>query len=217
MQVPIQTHRMVSLADWVKNILRFFSSEIAAGVKIVSLALFNDEELAARAPGEPDAFAELYRRYVERVYAYHFMRTGTVYDAQDLTSQTFLAALEGISRYRGQGCFAAWLLSIARRKTADYYRRSHIEENIDFIDNRSFPQNDVEDDVEERIRLQHIQHALKSLQPERAEALILRVFSQLRSAEVAEIMQKSDGAVRTLVYRALQDLRQTLGERQEVS
>ena len=76
----------------------------------------NDARLAAQARSDPEAFAELYRRHVLSIYRYHLAHTGNVTDAEDLTSQTFMAALEGIRSYRGTGPYIAWLIGIASRK-----------------------------------------------------------------------------------------------------
>jgi DNA-directed RNA polymerase specialized sigma24 family protein len=75
----------------------------------------------------PDAFSELYHRYLPGIYRYHLARTGHVQEAEDLTAQTFLTALESIASFRGQGSFASWLFGIASHKLADHYRRSRIE------------------------------------------------------------------------------------------
>ena len=64
-----------------------------------------DAHLAHLARTDAEAFAELYRRHVTSVYRYHMAHTGNVNDAEDLTSQTFMAALEGIRSYRGTGSF----------------------------------------------------------------------------------------------------------------
>ncbi|NJN58949.1 MAG: hypothetical protein HC879_16370 [Leptolyngbyaceae cyanobacterium SL_5_9] len=71
----------------------------------------------------PTAFAELYRRYLTPVYRYQMARVSNAHDAQDLTAQTFLATQESLTHYRHQNKFAAWLMSIARRKVAAHFRR----------------------------------------------------------------------------------------------
>ncbi len=81
-----------------------------------------DELLAERALQEPGAFAGLYDRYLKPVYRYFFLRLGNRPEAEDLTSQVFLAALESLPGYRRGSPFRAWLFGIARRKLADYYR-----------------------------------------------------------------------------------------------
>jgi len=96
----------------------------------------DDTELVRRAAGNPgkrseascpDAFTELYHRYLPGIYRYHLARTGHVQEAEDLTAQTFLTALESISSFRGQGSFSSWLFGIASHKLADHYRRSRVE------------------------------------------------------------------------------------------
>ena len=75
----------------------------------------DDTSLAQQARRDPEAFAELYHRHLKSVYRYHLAHTGNVKDAEDLTSQTFMAALEGIHSYRGTGPYIAWLMGIASR------------------------------------------------------------------------------------------------------
>jgi RNA polymerase sigma-70 factor (ECF subfamily) len=84
--------------------------------------LTNDAVLAQQARTDVDAFTELYCRHVPRVYRYHMAHTGNVKDAEDLTSQPFIAALEGIRSFRGDGSFAAWIMGIAVRKKALFFR-----------------------------------------------------------------------------------------------
>src|SRR5215213_1191730 len=92
-------------------------------VKIQSESPPMDEmQLAQRSATDADAFAELYQRHVTRVYRYHMAHVGNVKDAEDLTSQTFIAALEGIRSFRGGGSFAAWILGIAFRKRLMFFR-----------------------------------------------------------------------------------------------
>jgi RNA polymerase sigma-70 factor (ECF subfamily) len=82
----------------------------------------DDASLARQARADPEAFAELYHRHVRSVYRYHLAHTGNVRDAEDLTSQTFMAALEGIRSYRGTGPYLTWLIGIASRKRALFFR-----------------------------------------------------------------------------------------------
>lgn len=165
-----------------------------------------EADLVTNASRNPQAFDELYRRYVNRVYAYHLVRTGSREEAEDLTSQTFLAALEGLSGYRRQGNFAVWLFGIARRKLADHYRKPATLP----LDPAVSLNDPLEDYVDHKLRLDEVNRALQTMDPERVEALSLRVYGQLSSAEIARLLSRSEGAARNLVYRALQDLRKTL-------
>ena len=83
----------------------------------------DDARLAQQARTDPQAFAELYRRHVRSIYRYHLAHTGNVKDAEDLTSQTFMAALEGIRSFRGTGPYITWLIGIASRKRLLFFRR----------------------------------------------------------------------------------------------
>src|SRR5512145_1244886 len=85
----------------------------------------DEPALVRAAQTDAQAFGALYDRYVQRVYRYCYYRTNSPPDAEDLTAQIFLAALEGLTRYRQDGHFAGWLFSIARKKVADFHRRTH--------------------------------------------------------------------------------------------
>ena len=89
----------------------------------------DDSQLASQARTDTEAFAELYRRHLTRVFRYHMARTGDVKEAEDLTSQTFMAALESIRSFRNDGTFAAWILGIAMRKQALFFR-GHNRDNL---------------------------------------------------------------------------------------
>ena len=89
----------------------------------VNITLEADEELAWRATQEVEAFEELYRRYKLTVYRYHLAKTGSGQVAQDLMSQTFLAAFESITSYDFRGRFVSWLFRIAHKILEEHLRR----------------------------------------------------------------------------------------------
>jgi len=171
--------------------------------------LSTDEiDLAHEARANAEAFGELYRRHVTRVYRYHMAHTGNVKDAEDLTSQTFIAALEGIRSFRGSGSFAAWLLGIAARKKAMFFRRIKPEVPIEVAEQIPSPNLGTDQLVNQRLRLDAISHALKQISPERADAIALCFFSELSYIEVGSVLKKSEAAAKMLVTRGLQDLRE---------
>jgi len=179
----------------------------------------DEEALARRAVRDPDAFAELYQRHMNGIYLFHLMRTGNADDAQDLTSQTFLAALESIQSYRGQGSFRGWLFGIAGHKVADHYRRKRPDVSLEnggaeVLPDPAPPPEEV---VATRLHLAQVAEALRKLGLEQAEALTLRLFGGLSAAEVGRIMGKSEAAAKMLVYRGLRKLRDELAFILEVS
>lgn len=166
-----------------------------------------DASLALEARADPEAFAELYRRHVRSVYRYHLAHTGSVRDAEDLTSQTFIAALEGIRSYRGTGPYITWLIGIASRKRALFFRGSRPEVPLEAAHHLPTPGLSTDRAATRRLQMHTILSALQSISRDRAEALILCFFSGLSPAEAAIVLGKRETAVRMLISRGLQDLR----------
>jgi RNA polymerase sigma-70 factor (ECF subfamily) len=168
----------------------------------------NDTQLAQKARVNAEAFAELYRRHVTRIYRYHMAHIGNVKDAEDLTSQTFMAALEGIRSFRGTGSFAAWLMGIASKKRALFFRGNRFEVPLDTALHIPSPGLPTDKAAAQRMQLDHISRALKQISPERAEAIILCTFGGLTNAEAGRVLNKNEAAVKMLVARGLKDLRE---------
>jgi len=164
--------------------------------------------------GERAAFAALYRRYLPRIYRYFYARTGAVQPAEDLTSQTFTAALESLPRYRERGTFAAWLFAIASRRYADACRiqaavpREGTDDAWDPPDPAPLP----ETALVHAERMASLAQALRALSPDRAQAVALHFFGGLTNKETARAMGRSGIAVKSLINRALRDLREKLND-----
>ncbi len=168
----------------------------------------DEAQLASQARSDAKAFAELYRRHVTRVYRYHMAHTGNTGDAEDLTSQTFVAALESIRSYRGSGSFAAWLMGIAVRKRALFFR-SHkfVETPLERAVEVADPGMGTDKSAFRQMQLQEVRRALQQLSPDRAEAIALCFFGGLEPCEAGRVLGKSEGAIKMLLSRGLQDLR----------
>lgn len=169
----------------------------------------DDARLAQQARADPEAFAELYRRHVRSIYRYHLAHTGDVRDAEDLTSQTFMAALEGIRSYRGTGPYITWLIGIASRKRALFFRRSRNRPDIPLDAALHMPTPSLPTDkaASRRLQMDQILGALRNISRDRAEALILCFFSGLSFVEAGLVLGKSEAAVKMLISRGLHDLR----------
>lgn len=171
----------------------------------------DDATLAAAAKGDYAAFDALYRRYVTRVYRYCYIQCGNEQDAEDLTAQTFLAALESIGRYRERGAFAAWLFTIARRKCHDYHRGHyrHPQEGLEELAGRPNAQApDPERHSLHATVLECVKRRLPQLSADRQEVVRLRYWAGLSTAETAAVMRRSKSAVKMLLLRAIDDLRE---------
>jgi RNA polymerase sigma-70 factor, ECF subfamily len=169
--------------------------------------LMDDANLAHQARADPEAFAELYHRHLTSVYRYQLAHTGNEKDAEDLTSQTFMAALEGIDSYRGTGSYIAWLMGIAARKRSRFFRGSRPEVALDTALQIPTPGLPTDKSAYQRLQIDQVLGALRHISPDRAEALILCFFSELSPAEAGLVLGKSETAVRMLISRGLQDLR----------
>ncbi len=166
----------------------------------------DDEVLAAQAASSRAAFAELYRRHVDHIYRYCLGRTGSVQEAQELTADTFVSALECIRMYQS-GHFVGWLFGIARNKVAMFYRQRRESVSLGEHEVDTQPHAQVETVVGERLQLESVIRILHKLSPDRAEALRLRILGDVPIAEIAHLMGKSEAAVRMLISRALDDIR----------
>lgn len=169
----------------------------------------DDARLAQQARTDREAFAELYRRHVLSVFRYHRAHTDNDKDAEDLTSQTFMAALEGIRSYRGTGPYIAWLMGIASRLRARFFRRSGRRPEVSLEAAVHIPSPGLPTDkaAARRLQVEQVIGALRTISPDRAEALILCFISELSTTEAAIVLGKSETAIRMLISRGLQDLR----------
>ncbi|GAB4162749.1 MAG: hypothetical protein Fur0021_37250 [Candidatus Promineifilaceae bacterium] len=174
-------------------------------------ATLDDISLVQAARADMMAFAGLYQRYATQVYRYLLVRVGSVPEAQDLTSQTFMAAMQGLKSYRGQQPFPAWLLGIARHKAADLYRRQQPDVGLEMAEDMAADADgNLEDAVSRQLVLEQVARKMQTLAPDRAEALTLRLFGGLEVPEIAQIMDRNEAAVRMLVFRGLRDLQAQL-------
>ncbi len=166
-------------------------------------------DLVARAKlGDRDALEELYLLHFDRIYSYLHMSVGNRHDAEDLTTQTFLKMLEAIGRFEWKAVpFSAWLFRIAHNLAIDHFRASK----------RVQPEEDVPEPAgsEEASAEFHALHSIgrasmldliAGLSPEQRQVLTLKFVFSFANGDVANILGKSEGAVKSLQHRALASL-----------
>jgi RNA polymerase sigma-70 factor, ECF subfamily len=168
----------------------------------------DEQALVAAACEDPREFGPLYERYLTPLYRYILLRTGDPEAAADLTATTFSKALAGLGRYSGKGSFAAWLFGIARHTVQDYYRQQRPSLDLDAVaawipDPAPSPEARMLSAEQGRALRRLVQRLPASQQ----EALALYFFAELRVAEVAAVLGRSEGSVRMLVHRAIGTLR----------
>src|SRR5213079_3245468 len=162
--------------------------------------------------GERAALEELYLLHFDRIYSYLHMSVGNRHDAEDLTTQTFLKMLEAIGRFRWRSApFSAWLFRIAHNLAMDHFRatrRTQPEEEV------PEPPGSEEASAEEQamhsIGRQSMLELIEKLSPEQQQVLTLKFVFNFPNAEVATILGKTEGAIKSLQHRALVSLQKQL-------
>lgn len=166
----------------------------------------DEQELIAAAQRDPAAFAFLYERHVHRIYQYALYRTGSAAEAEDVTAQTFVRALEYLPRYRWQGApFVVWLYRIADSVLAKGRRRPRPGARP--ADLAAPPPGA---DLEEQELRRELLANLHRLPDDQQQVLVLRFAQGLRYEEIAQVTGRTPGALRQLVYRSLQTLRERM-------
>ena len=164
--------------------------------------------LVAAAQRDPSRFAELYEGNFERVYAFIARRVASREDAQDLTAEVFHEALRNLNRFEWRGLpFAAWLLGIAAHLLADRWRCSarHREVAADVLDEAG-----ADPQIERRAMLFQL---VDGLAPDQRLVVLRRFVDQKSLREIALELGRSEGAVKQLQFRALQNLRAQMRRR----
>lgn len=173
-----------------------------------------EENAVARAcEGDSDAFSFLYERNVTRIYNYIYYRIGSDVDAEDITSRVFYRAFGHINTYVDKGVpFSAWLYRIAHNLIANWHRDSHRRKEVPLDDQPEIPQRTdlPEKSVEKNQEVELLLSGIRRLTPDRQQLLILKFVEDYSNAEIANIMGKSEGAIKSLYHRALIALREEM-------
>ncbi len=152
-------------------------------------------------------FSELYRRNAVPIYYYLYSRVRNVADAEDLTSQTFVTALENLSRLRDLRKFTPWVFAIARNKAFDYFRKSQRHPAADYDEelaqNKAIGGELSQTDLE---RLRDLESLISHLSPLEQEYLRLRIVADLSFAEIASILNEPETRIKKKYYRLLERL-----------
>jgi RNA polymerase sigma-70 factor, ECF subfamily len=169
----------------------------------------DERSLLQAARENPAAFARLYDRYVPTLYKYLLGKTRNVAEAEDLTSQTFLSALENLPGYREQGNFRAWLFSVAHNKWVDFYRKNKRQ-----LSTNEYPlagtENDFLKDVIQGEKSRALAVLVQKLPESDAELIRLRLVAELEFKEIALLQGKSEAAIKKAYYRLIERMKKEM-------
>jgi RNA polymerase sigma-70 factor, ECF subfamily len=162
--------------------------------------------------GDRAALEELYLIHFDRIYSYLHMTVGNRHDAEDLTTQTFLKMLESIGRFRWQAApFSAWLFRIAHNLSMDHFRanrRWQPEEEVP--EPPDSEERSAEDEALQSIGRQSMMSLIETLSPEQQQVLTLKFVFNFSNGDVATILEKTEGAIKSLQHRALVSLQKQI-------
>jgi RNA polymerase sigma-70 factor (ECF subfamily) len=172
-----------------------------------------DAVLVRDAKAEPEAFDLLYVRYVERVYGYVRARVGSDDDAEDLTQQVFLKALDALPGYRDRGLpFAAWLFRIARNVAIDNSRRRRGDLAWDALPESAHP-TDSQDVCAEVSQRDALAHLLSALGEGDRDLVMLHFVSGLTLREIGLVVGQSQAKVQRRLASSVRKLKEQGHER----
>ena len=178
-----------------------------------------DEETLVRmaAGGSDEAFGVLYLRHLDAIYRYIYFRVADKDEAEDLTEDVFFRAWEALGRYKpGQYPFTSWLYRIAHNITVDHHRKRPNATLADAEFQRDLSETgSTEQIVEHNQDAQAIANAIKRLDGEEQQVVILRFVEGLSHQEVADVIGKSNESSRVILHRALARLSRYLKQDEE--
>ena len=161
---------------------------------------------------DPAAISELYNRHVDQIYQYVRSRVDDTPAAEDITADVFLRALESLTAFDDRGVpFVAWLYRIAQARVIDHWRRAQRRATVAF-DDHDLPEWLAAEDVASGDVLQRNRLAagVQHLTEDQQQVIVLKFMQGLSNAEIAQIMNKTEGAVKALQRRGLEALARLL-------
>ncbi|KKU94549.1 MAG: RNA polymerase sigma-70 factor, ECF subfamily [Candidatus Jorgensenbacteria bacterium GW2011_GWA1_48_13] len=172
-----------------------------------------ESELVKKAQkGDNGAFGEIYDRHLPAIYRFILLKVGTRVDAEDICHQVFLSAWQNIGNYREKGFpFSSWLYKIARNAVVDHWRTNKVNVNIELVsENLLSDLPDIGEKIDKKLELKLIWGALRLLDEDHQNLLIMKFVDELSNKEIAGILGKSEGAVRVIQHRALKQIKKIL-------
>jgi RNA polymerase sigma-70 factor (ECF subfamily) len=189
---------------------------------LANMDLSEERELVRQAQKAPDAFAELYDQYYPKIFGYVLRRSANLEAAQDITSETFLKALRKLWQFHWRNIsFSSWLYKIATNEINQYFRKAGYKKSVSLeeLQERGFEPTSPHDPESELIEAQEklkqyqdfleIQVKIAQLPAKYQEVITLRFFEKKQIKEIAEILGKREGTIKSLLHRAVEKLRET--------
>jgi len=170
----------------------------------------NKESNISKKDVNTNEFAQLYDKYVKSIYKFIYYKTHHKETAEDLTSDTFIKALDNFGTFdKKKGQFSTWLYQIARNTVIDFYRTKKSNINIDDVWDLAGDE-DIGGDIDTAEKLKDVKKYLKTLKAGQREVVILRVWEGLSYKEIAQIIGKTENSCKMMFSRTIQTLRKEM-------
>jgi RNA polymerase sigma-70 factor, ECF subfamily len=178
----------------------------------------SEADLVKRAQHTREAFGELYEIHYQRIFNYALKRTASVQLSLDITSVTFLKAMNQISKYRWRDIpFAAWLYRIASNEINDYYRKEgrrniSIDKISDLADTADYADevNQAEEELSKHEEFLLLHKKLAELPSMYQEVIVLKFFEKKKIKDIVKILGKKEGTIKSLLHRGIEKLREKM-------
>ncbi len=177
--------------------------------------LKEEKELIKEAKKNPEIFGKLYDQYYSQIFGYVLKRVADLEIAQDITSETFFKALKKLWQFRWRNIpFSSWLYRIANNEIANYFRKNKykpvslekIPEPIT-VTNPSTEILEAEQELKKHQDFLILQEKITQLPVKYQEVITLRFFEKKKIKEIAEILGKKQGTIKSLLHRSLEKLK----------
>ena len=162
--------------------------------------------------GDPGAFAHIYDHFSTKVYRFIYFRVNHKEVAEDILSDTFVKAWQKINQINAPEALSGWLYQIARNNIIDYYRIKKETISLDDVSDTLEDLGNPVDALNSSIQQKRILNVLHRLTDEQQQVIKYRFFEDLTSEEIAQIMDKTQGAIRVIQHRAIHQLKELLNK-----
>jgi RNA polymerase sigma-70 factor (ECF subfamily) len=170
-----------------------------------------ERRLVEAARRDPARFADLYESFFELVYAYVVRRVQSRAEAEDLTAEVFHRALRSLPRFKWTGApFASWLFRIAANMIADRAKRAAREQGAGVFEETATDAGQAQIDFEALERHARLFRLVEALAEDQRRVVLMRFVEEKSIREISQTLQRSEGAIKQLQFRALQNLRKEI-------
>jgi RNA polymerase sigma-70 factor (ECF subfamily) len=186
--------------------------------EVTSFSGQSEADLVKRAQHNRDAFGELYEIHYQRIFNYALKRTASVQLSLDITSVTFLKAMNQIGKYRWRDIpFVAWLYRIASNEINDHYRREgkrnvSIDQIAELADDTDYADevNQAEEELSKHEEFLLLHKKLAELPVMYQEVIVLKFFEKKKIKDMVQILGKKEGTIKSLLHRGIEKLREKM-------